>query len=110
MATYMRVPAAAWLAIMVVGIVRLSLYLPENRSLKGKRKVVKSICEKVRHRFNVSVAEVESQDLWQASEVGIAALGNEGGYVNSKLNKIINFVDDMCLAEIVNVELELIHL
>jgi len=95
---------------MVVGVAKLSLRLPENHSLKGKRKVFKSICDKVRHRFDVAVAETDSLDLWQASEVGIAAVGNEGGYVNSKLDKAINFVESLHLAEVVDVQLELIHL
>jgi uncharacterized protein YlxP (DUF503 family) len=95
---------------MVVGVAKLSLRLPENHSLKGKRKVIKSICEKVRHRFDVAVAEIDSLDLWQASEVGIAAVGNEGGYVNSKLDKAINFIENLHLAEVVDVQLELIHL
>ena len=95
---------------MVVGVARLTLRLPENHSLKGKRKVIKSICERLRHRFDVAVAEIDSQDLWQASEVGIAAVGNEGGYVNSKLDKAVNFVENSHLAEIVDVQIELIHL
>jgi uncharacterized protein YlxP (DUF503 family) len=94
---------------MVVGVAKLSLRLPENHSLKGKRKVIKSICEKLRHRFDVAVAEIDSHDLWQASEVGIAAVGNEGAYVNSKLDKAINFVESLHLAELMEVHLELIH-
>ncbi|UCG14422.1 MAG: DUF503 domain-containing protein [Deltaproteobacteria bacterium] len=94
---------------MVVGVAKLSLRIPENHSLKGKRRVMKRICERLRHRFNVAVAEIDSQDLWQASEIGITAVGNEQGYVNSKLDKAINFVDDLHLADIVDVQLELIH-
>jgi uncharacterized protein YlxP (DUF503 family) len=94
---------------MVVGVAKLRLRLPENHSLKGKRKVIKRICDRIRHRFNVSVAEIDSQDLWQASEIGLSAVGNEGGYINSKLDKVINFVEDLHLAEIVDVQMELIH-
>jgi uncharacterized protein YlxP (DUF503 family) len=52
----------------------------------------------------------DSQDLWQAGEVGIVTVGNEGSYINSKLDKAINFVEDMQIAEIVDVQMELIHL
>ena len=95
---------------MVVGVAKLSLRLHGNQSLKGKRKVIKSICERVRKRFNLAVAETDSQDLWQAAELGIVAVGNEGRYIESKLDKASNFVEDLQLAEIVDVQRELIHL
>ena len=94
---------------MVVGIAKLSLRLPGNQSLKGKRKVVKSICERLRRRFNLAVAETDDQDKWQAAELGIVAVGNEGRYIESKLDKAINFVEDLQLAEIVDIQTELIH-
>lgn len=94
---------------MVVGVAKLSLRLPDNQSLKGKRRVMKRICERLRQRFNLAVAEIDSQDLWQAGEVGIVMVGNQGSYINSKLDKAINFVDNMQLAEIVDVQMELIH-
>ena len=95
---------------MVIGVAKLSLRLADNHSLKGKRKVMKRICERLRARFNMAVAEIDSQDLWQAGVVGIVAVGNHGSYINSKLDKAINFVEDMQLAEIVDVQMELIHL
>ena len=95
---------------MVVGVAKLSLRLHGNQSLKGKRKVIKSICERVRQRFNLAVAETDSQDLWQAAELGIVAVGNEGRYIESKLDKAINFVEDLQLAEIEDVQRELIHI
>ena len=95
---------------MVVGIAKLNLRLPENHSLKGKRKVMKRICERLRQRFNLAVAEIDSQDLWQAGEVGIVTVGNEGSFVNSKLDKAVNFVEDLQLVEIVDVQMELIHI
>jgi uncharacterized protein YlxP (DUF503 family) len=95
---------------MVVGIAKLSLRLPENHSLKGKRKVMKRICERLRQRFNLAVAEIDSQDLWQAGEVGIVTVGNQGSYINSKLDKAVNFVEDLQLAEIIDVQIELIHI
>ena len=95
---------------MVVGVAKLSLRLQGNQSLKGKRKVIKSICERLRQRFNLAVAETDAQDLWQAGEVALVAVGNQGSYIDSKLDKAINFVEDMQLAEIVDVQRELIHL
>jgi len=94
---------------MVVGVAKLSLRLRGNKSLKGKRKVIKSICERVRQRFNMAVAETDAQDFWQSGELGLVAVGNQSGYIDSKLDKAINFVEDMQIAEIVNIQRELIH-
>jgi uncharacterized protein YlxP (DUF503 family) len=94
---------------MVVGVTKLSLRLPGNQSLKGKRKVVKSICQRLRQRFNLAVAETAAQDKWQAAELGIVAVGNEVRFIESKLDKAINFIEDIQLAEIVDVQRELIH-
>ena len=94
---------------MVVGVAKLSLRLPGNKSLKGKRKVIKSICQRLRQRFNLAVAETDAQDLWQSGELGFVAVGNQSGYIDSKLDKAINFVEDMQIAEIVNIQRELIH-
>ena len=94
---------------MVVGVAKLSLRLHGNHSLKGKRKVIKSICERLRQRFNLAVAETDAQDLWQAGELGLVAVGNQARYIDSKLDKAINFVENLQLAEIVDVQRELIH-
>jgi uncharacterized protein YlxP (DUF503 family) len=94
---------------MVVGVAKLSLRLPGNKSLKGKRKVIKSLCERLRQRFNLAVAETDAQDLWQTGELGLVAIGNQAGYIDSKLDKAINFVEDMQVAEIVDIQRELIH-
>ena len=50
---------------MVIGIMRLTLFLPENHSLKGKRQVSRSLVQRIRNRFNVAVSEVADQDRWQ---------------------------------------------
>ncbi|NQU12733.1 MAG: DUF503 domain-containing protein, partial [Desulfobacteraceae bacterium] len=57
---------------MVVGTLKIEFLLHDNRSLKGKRKVVKSIVGKVKSRFNVSIAEIGSNDMWQKIELGIS--------------------------------------
>jgi len=94
---------------MVVGVAKLILRLPGNQSLKGKRKVIKSISERLRQRFNLAVAETDVQDVWQTGELGIVAVGNQTSYIDSKLDKAINFVEDMQIAEIVDIKRELIH-
>ena len=77
---------------MNVGILTVRLRIPENQSLKGKRQVVKSIIQRVRNRFNVSVAEVEDQDLWQVATIGVAAVSNSSAHVNEVLSKVQDFI------------------
>jgi len=95
---------------MVVGTLRIEFLLPENHSLKGKRKIVKSMVDKVKSRFNVAVAEVGSNDKWQKIELGISAIGNDRRHVDSSLNHVFNFLDSLCLAEMVHSEFEIFNL
>ncbi len=94
---------------MVVGVCRISLLIHDNHSLKGKRQVVKSIVEKVKSRFNVSVAEVGDNDLWQRAELGVTAVGNDRAFVNSVMDKVMNFIESLHAAEIVGQNIELIN-
>ncbi len=93
---------------MTVGIARLTFHLHGNRSLKGKRKVVKSLVEKCRHRFNASVAEIADQDLYQRSTIGVAIIGNDARLINSILDQIIGYMDSLQLAELMDQDIELI--
>ena len=95
---------------MVVGIGIITLRLHECRSLKGKRKIVKSIVNQLRNKFNASVAEVGANDIYQRAEIGFSMIGNDKSLINSKLDKALNFVDMLGLAEIIDTEMELITL
>jgi hypothetical protein len=77
---------------MNVGICRIKLRLPENSSLKGKRRVLKSITTRVKNRFNVSIAEVDDQNLWQLATLGICCVSNNSRLTNEVLSKVVNFV------------------
>jgi hypothetical protein len=92
---------------MVVGTLKLELRLHDNRSLKGKRKVVKSMVDKVKARFNVAIAEVGSNDKWQKIELGISAVGNDRRHVDASLNHVLTFLDSLYLAQIVDAEMEI---
>lgn len=94
---------------MVVGLCHITLLIHDNRSLKGKRQVLKGIIEKVKHRFNVSVAEVGAHDLWQRAEIGLAIVGSDAPFVNSVLDKAVLFIEDMQTAEVVDHRIEIIH-
>ena len=95
---------------MVVGIGIITFRLHDCRSLKGKRKVVKSIISRMRNSFNASVAEVGSNDIYQRAEIGFSLVGNDKALINSKLDKIFNMVEGLGLAEIIDTEMEIINL
>ena len=95
---------------MVVGTGLIILRIHDCRSLKGKRKVVKSMIARLRNNFNVSIAEVGSNDIYQRAEIGFCLVGNDTALINSKIDKIINMAEDLGLAEIIDTEMEIIHL
>lgn len=80
---------------MFVGILRLTLHLPDPGSLKSKRHILRSAIDRVKARFNVSIAEVGGNDLWQRSVVGVAAVGNDHAFVNETLDKVAGFIASM---------------
>ena len=95
---------------MVVGFGILTFRLHDCHSLKGKRRVVKSLIALIRNHFNASVAEVGANDVHQRIEVGFSLVGNDGSVVNSKMDKLLNLADDFTGAEIIDSETELMHL
>ena len=84
---------------MVVGVLRLTLYLPENHSLKGKRAVLRSMKSRVQAKFNVSVAEVAEQDTWQTIVLGVAQVGNDRDHVDRCLREVSEYITFLGLAE-----------
>jgi hypothetical protein len=87
---------------MVVGTLRIVLRIHENASLKGKRKVVKSLLGRLKSRFNVAAAEIGSNDLWQRADIGLAVIGNDQRFVNSSLDKILDYIERETEAEVVD--------
>lgn len=95
---------------MVVGFGIITFRLHDCHSLKGKRKVVRSIISRLRNNFNASVAEVGSNDMHQRAEIGFSLVGNDKTIINSKIDKIFNLADALGLAEIIDSEMEIFHL
>lgn len=95
---------------MVVGIGIITLRLHDCRSLKSKRKIVKSMIAQLRNHFNASVAEVGANDIYQKSVIGFSLVGNNKKILNSKIDKIFNMADAMGLAEIVDMEMEIFNI
>ena len=76
---------------MIIGILQLDFSIPEARSLKEKRRAIKSVKDRIAHRWNVSVAETGDQDVWTRSVFGVAMVGSDHGYVEGALKKIVDF-------------------
>jgi len=91
---------------MVVGAARVELHVHGSQSLKAKRGVVRSITQRVRNRFNVSVAEVGGQDTWQIAVLGLAVAANEATTARRRLEQAIDFIAELHLAEILDQEVE----
>jgi uncharacterized protein YlxP (DUF503 family) len=90
---------------MTVGIARLTLFLPEVHSLKEKRTVLRRVKDRARQKFNLAIAEVGENDLWQRAVLGVAVLGSGRRFVESALDEVVRFVRGE--AEVIDVEREL---
>lgn len=95
---------------MVIGTLKVVFHLPENHSLKEKRRIAKSLSAKIRAKFNVSVAEVGSNDKWQILELGIVTVGNDRQFVDASINNLMNYIDSMYMAPIVSTEMEILSI
>ncbi len=91
---------------MFVAACQLNLILPEGSSLKEKRNVVKSILQRLRSRFNISVAEVGAHEALRRVEIGFAAVSNETAYLETLIQKVINFIELDGRVEIENIDTE----
>jgi len=95
---------------MVIGVCRIVLSIDEAFSLKEKRHVIKSIVERLKSRFNASVAEVGLNDKWKSAEIGIACVSNEASHADSMIANIVNFIDNDGRAVLVDYTTETIYL
>ena len=92
---------------MVIGLLRITLFLPESGSLKGKRRILRSIKDRLRSQFNVSVAEVDFQDKWQKAQLAVALAATDREYADKVLQTILGKVESWRLAEVIDVDLEI---
>ncbi len=93
---------------MIVGLCSIELRLAENHDLKGKRRVLKSIKDQVRNRFNVSIAEVDDLDVWQRSTIGVACVSKDRDQVEGTLAHVAAFIEDLRLATVESVHTEIL--
>lgn len=93
---------------MIVGILSVSLQVPGSQSLKDKRQVIKSLIEKTKNRFNVAVAEIGDQELWQRALIGIVTIANDKKFVNQVLDKVLNFVRSNPIIHLIDYQIEIL--
>lgn len=95
---------------MILGVGELTIHIPESHSLKEKRRVVRSIIQRARARFDVAIAEVDDQQLWQVATIGIVSVSNSGQHADEVLQRVITFVDQNLQAGYVtDVHTEIMH-
>ena len=92
---------------MLAALCRFDLRIPGCGSLKEKRHVVKSLTASLRGRFNVAVAEVDHQDLWQRTAIAVAAVGSEGYHLKRVMHEVERHIDRWGEVEIIDVDLSL---
>jgi len=95
---------------MVVGTGIVELRIPECGSLKEKRGILSRILKRTQHRFNVSIAEVGQNDHLRRAIIGFSVVGNDRRYVNGKMDHILNFVEQLELAEVVGAKVEIVSM
>ncbi|HZK88331.1 MAG TPA: DUF503 domain-containing protein [Anaerovoracaceae bacterium] len=93
---------------MIIGTMKIKIYAPWVHSLKEKRMVVKSICAKAGSKFNISIAEVEDQDMHQSIVIGLTCVTDEISHCNSILDNVLYFIEENTEAEILKIDREII--
>lgn len=91
-----------------IGILYVDLHIPSAQSLKDKRMVLKSIKDRVRNKFNVSISELDGQDKWQVATLGFAMIGNDQQYIDSCLQNILQFMEHHREMEICDHQVEFV--
>ncbi len=94
---------------MIIGACSLELYLPGNGSLKGKRQIIKSLIARLRREFNVSVAEVGANDMWQSAVIGVVCVSNERNYAHGLLTRVVRWVEENRLdCDLIDYQIEIL--
>lgn len=93
---------------VIVGLCTVELFLADSQSLKDKRQVLLSMKDRLQQKFNLSIAEVDGQDLWQKAVLALACVANDGRYVNQVLDQALNLIRSNPAVEIVQSRIELL--
>jgi hypothetical protein len=93
---------------MHIGVLQFSLQIESAASLKDKRRVIKSLKDKTRQRFNVSIAEIDDHDDWNYATIGVVMAGNDSRYINGALDKLIESLADWPTAELMGHQIDIL--
>ncbi len=96
------------MSVARVAVGTVELHLPDVGSLKGKRHVLKGLKEKLRHRFEISVAEVDHQDSWQRATLALACVSGDSRHANEVISKALDFVEDNVEGYVIDVQVEIL--
>lgn len=91
---------------MNIGLLQFELFIPCANSLKSKRRILKSLKDKIRKKFNVSIAEVGGLDKWQRAKFAVACVSSDKKFTNSVLSKVVNLIDAQSGAELIDYLIE----
>ena len=93
---------------MPIGLLTLEIYIPEAHSLKDKRQVLRSLKDRLRGKFNVAVAELDGQDSWQRSVVGVVSLSNNNTHLEQSLRNVLEDSERLLGRDLIGHELEVL--
>ena len=92
---------------MAIGLLTLEIHIPDSRSLKDKRQVLRSLKDRLRGRFNVAVAELDHQESWQRSQVGVVSLSNEAAHLEQSLRAVLKEAEEILGRDLAGHDLEM---
>lgn len=93
---------------MVIGLLHIHLHIHDSHSLKEKRMVIKSLKDKLRRQFNISVTETDNHDKWQLANIGVATISTDTKHANQILSGVVKFIEDLKEAEMLKYEMEML--
>ena len=93
---------------MPIGLLTLEIYIPDARSLKDKRQVLRSLKDRLRQRFNIAIAELDGQETWQRSVVGVVTISADQRHLEDSLEKVANESERLLGRDLVGSSLEVL--
>ncbi len=92
---------------MIIGICEIELHIPASSSLKSKRHVIKGLKKRIRNKFNVSISEIDFQDLWQRCCLGVAIVATDTQFAHSVLSQVVNLVERETKIDLLDYRIEM---
>jgi hypothetical protein len=93
---------------MIVGILTIEIHISEAHSLKEKRFILRSLKDRIRNKFNVSISEIDANDLWQRCVLGVACIANETKIINQTLDRVKNTILNTPTVELIDSRMEML--